>query len=127
MLRNLATSLLRQGRCETTVEKAKDLRPVVERLITRAGTDSVHARRLVFSYLRDKEAVHKLFTDIGPRFKARPGGYTRIIRSRVRHGDAAEMAWIELLKEEAKAAPAKKAPRGRAKKSQSSGAEAAAS
>jgi large subunit ribosomal protein L17 len=97
MFRNLATSLLKAEKCETTVEKAKGLRPVVEKLITLGKNDTLPARRKAYGYLKDKGIVHKLFADIGPRFVARKGGYTRIVRSRVRHGDAAEMAYIELL------------------------------
>lgn len=100
MFRNMATALLLHEKCETTVEKAKDLRRVVEKLITLAGSDTLHARRQAYSYLQDKAVVHKLFAEIGPRFKARPGGYTRVLRSRTRSGDAAELAVIELVREE---------------------------
>jgi large subunit ribosomal protein L17 len=99
MFRNLATSLIEHEQCETTVEKAKDLRPIVEKLITLGREDTLHARRQAYSYLRDKSIVHKLFAEIGPRYLARPGGYTRIVRSRVRPGDAAELAVIELVGE----------------------------
>lgn len=123
LLRNLATSFIKYERFETTVEKAKELRPVVERLITLGKDDNVHSRRQAYSYLMDKVVVHKLFTDIGVRVKSRNGGYTRIVRTRFRNGDAAQMAVIELVdragekaaepkKAEKKAAPkaAKKAP-----------------
>lgn len=100
MFRNMATALLLHEKCETTVEKAKDLRRVVEKLITLAGSDTLHARRQAYSYLQDKAVVHKLFAEIGPRFKTRPGGYTRVLRSRTRSGDAAELAVIELVREE---------------------------
>lgn len=113
MFRNMATSLLREERIETTVEKAKELRRVVEPLITLAGEESLHARRQAYAYLMDKDVVRKLFTDIGPRFKARPGGYTRIVRTRNRAGDSAELAMMELLADEAPVqkatAPKKKA------------------
>jgi len=122
-LRNLATSFIKHERFETTVEKAKELRPVVERLITLGKDDNVHSRRQAYSYLMDKTVVHKLFTDIGVRVKSRNGGYTRIVRTRYRNGDAAQMAVIELVdragekavepkKAEKKTAPkaAKKAP-----------------
>ena len=102
LFRNLATSLLRQERLETTVEKAKELRPIVEKLITIAKTDNLASRRRIYSYLMDKKVVHKLFTDVGPRFKTRPGGYTRVVRTRSRAGDAADMAWIALVEEAAK-------------------------
>jgi large subunit ribosomal protein L17 len=97
LLRNLATSFIKYERFETTVEKAKELRPVVERLITLGKDDTLAARRQAYSYLLDKAVVHKLFTDVGPRCASRAGGYTRIIRTRVRHGDAAELAVIELV------------------------------
>jgi large subunit ribosomal protein L17 len=97
LLRNLATSFIKYERFETTVEKAKELRPVVERLITLGKDDNVHSRRQAYSYLMDKVVVHKLFTDIGVRVKSRNGGYTRIVRTRFRNGDAAQMAVIELV------------------------------
>jgi large subunit ribosomal protein L17 len=111
MFRNMATSLLREERIETTVEKAKELRRVVEPLITLAGDDTLHARRQALSYLLDKKVVHKLFADLGPRFKARPGGYTRIVRTRHRAGDAAELAMMELLAGEAPASTEAAAPK----------------
>lgn len=97
LFRNLATALLKQGRIETTVEKAKDLRGVVERIITMAKVDNLHNKRQAFSYLEEKEVVRKLFTEIAPKYKERPGGYTRVIKTRQRVGDAAEMAFIELV------------------------------
>lgn len=97
MFRNMATSLFLHERCETTVEKAKELRRVVEKLITLGRNDTLAARRQALSYIMDKDVVHKLFTDIGPRFKTRAGGYTRIVRTRHRKGDAAELASISLL------------------------------
>lgn len=106
MLRNLATSLFVNESCETTVAKAKEVRKVAEKLITLAGTDSLASRRQAYSFLMNKGAVQKLFSDIAPRFKGRKGGYTRVLRSRFRHGDAAELAVIALVGDEA--APAKK-------------------
>lgn len=103
MFRNLATSLLEHERCETTVEKAKDLRRVVEKLITLAGEDTLHRRRRAYSYLQRKDVVHKLFAEIGPRYRERPGGYTRVVRTRYRAGDSAEMAIIELVGDSASA------------------------
>ncbi len=97
LLRNMVTSLIERETCTTTVEKAKELRPVVEKFIRLGATDSIHARRQAYSYLMSKKVVHKLFTDVGPRFKNRAGGYTRIVRSGYRHGDAAEMAIIEFV------------------------------
>lgn len=113
LLRNMATSLLKVERFYTTVEKAKDLRRVVEPLITLGKKDSLHARRKAYSYLLNKKVVQKLFADIGPRFKGRAGGYLRIVRADRRHGDAAEMAFIELVEkpkavEKTLEAPAKK-------------------
>ncbi len=99
LLSNLATSLFRHGRIVTTVAKAKELRPVAERLITLARRGDLHARRLVERRIRDKQVSSLLFKDIGPRFAARPGGYTRIIRLGHRVGDGAETARIELLTE----------------------------
>ena len=114
LLRNMATSFIKHERFETTVPKAKELRPVVERLITLGKNDTLAARRQAYSYLMDKAVVHKLFADVGPRCASRNGGYTRIVRTRVRPGDAAELAIIELVdkaaaKTASKDAPAKKA------------------
>jgi large subunit ribosomal protein L17 len=97
LLRNLATSFIKHERFETTIQKAKELRPVVEKLITLGKNDTLVARRQAYSYLTSKAVVHKLFADVGPRCKERKGGYTRIVRTRVRHGDAAELAVIELV------------------------------
>jgi large subunit ribosomal protein L17 len=97
MLRNMAASLLRHETIKTTLPKAKELRRVVEPLITLAKIDSESHRRLAFSRLRDPEVVSKLFGDLGPRFKARPGGYTRILHMMPRAGDAAPMALMQLV------------------------------
>ncbi len=96
MFRNMATSMLKHETIRTTLPKAKELRRVVEPLITLAKEDSVANRRLAFSRLRDKEVVGKLFSDIGPRFKERPGGYLRILKMGPRPGDAAPMAIVML-------------------------------
>ena len=96
MYRNMAASILKHETIRTTLPKAKELRRVVEPLITLAKEDSVANRRLAFDRLRDKEVVGKLFTDLGPRFKARPGGYLRILKTGPRPGDAAPMAIIML-------------------------------
>jgi len=93
----MATSLLRHETIRTTVPKAKELRRVVEPLITLAKIDSVAKRRLAYARLRDVAVVEKLFDDLGPRFKARAGGYTRILKTGHRKGDGAEMARIELI------------------------------
>lgn len=97
LFRNMATSLVMGEKIETTIEKAKELRPIVERLVTRARQDTLANRRLTLGYLQDKGAVHKLFVDLAPRFRTRPGGYTRITRTRNRAGDAAEMAYLEFV------------------------------
>lgn len=99
MLSNMASSLFEHGKVVTTVAKAKELRPVAEKLITLARRGDLHARRLVERRIRNKAVSSTLFKDIGPRFAARPGGYTRIIRLGHRAGDGAETARIELLKE----------------------------
>ena len=104
LLRNMSVSLLRHETIRTTVPKAKELRRVVEPLITLAKSDSEANRRLAFSRLRDMPLVEKLFTDLGPRFRARPGGYTRILRMVPRAGDAAKMALMQLVDRPAPAA-----------------------
>jgi large subunit ribosomal protein L17 len=97
MLKNMAASLLRHETIHTTVPKAKELRRVVEPLITLAKVDSLAKRRLAFSRLRDAEVVEKLFSDLGKRFKSRPGGYTRILKMEPRPGDSADMALMQLV------------------------------
>jgi large subunit ribosomal protein L17 len=104
MLRNMAASLLRHETIRTTVPKAKELRRYVEPLITLGKTDSEANRRRAFSRLRDKDVVTKLFDDLGPRFKARPGGYTRILHMAPRAGDNADMALMALVDRAAPAA-----------------------
>ncbi|MBL7924383.1 MAG: 50S ribosomal protein L17 [Bacteroidia bacterium] len=125
MMSNLAVSLITHKRIFTTVAKAKALRTYVEPLITKSKDDSTHSRRVVFSYLQNKEAVTELFREVSQKVADRPGGYTRIIKVGNRPGDAAEMAMIELvdfnanlLKEKGgkKAAAAKTTRRSRAKK-----------
>ena len=97
LFRNMATSLFRHERIETTDAKAKELRRFAEQLITLAKRGDLHARRQAFADIRDLEVLAKLFGDIGPRFKTRPGGYTRIIKSRIRKGDNAPISIIELV------------------------------
>lgn len=97
MFRNMATSLVQHETIKTTLPKAKELRRVVEPLITLAKEDGVANRRLAFDRLRDKAAVGKLFSDLGPRFKDRPGGYLRILKTGPRPGDAAPMAIVQLV------------------------------
>jgi large subunit ribosomal protein L17 len=109
MLRNMSVSLLRHETIRTTLPKAKELRRVVEPLITLGKKDGESNRRLAFARLRDAEVVEKLFADLGPRFKARPGGYTRILRMNPRPGDSAPMALMQLVEGPAAAAPAEEA------------------
>lgn len=97
MFRNMAVSLLRYELIRTTVPKAKELRRVVEPLITRAKVDTLAGRRLAFDRLRDREIVTKLFNDIGPRCRERPGGYIRIMKAGFRTGDQAPMAIVQLV------------------------------
>jgi large subunit ribosomal protein L17 len=129
MLRNMAASLLRHETIKTTVPKAKELRRYVEPLITLGKTDSDANRRRAFARLRDAEVVTKLFDELGPRFKARPGGYTRILHMANRAGDNAEMALMALVDRaataEAKAEDGEKKPKARKKKAAAPAAEAA--
>jgi len=113
LMRNLSVSLLRHETIRTTLPKAKELRRVVEPLITLAKSDGEANRRVAFSRLRDVEVVEKLFADLGPRFKARPGGYTRILRMVPRPGDSAPMALMQLVEG---AAVAEEEPAGEKKK-----------
>lgn len=110
MLRNMAASLLRHETIRTTVPKAKELRRVVEPLITLGKDDSDANRRRAFAQLRDAEVVVKLFESLGPRFKTRPGGYTRILRMDPRPGDSAPMALMQLLDQPVEAADEVKPP-----------------
>ncbi len=131
LMRNMSVSLLRHETIRTTLPKAKELRRVVEPLITLGKSDGDANRRLAFARLRDAAIVEKLFTDLGPRFKSRPGGYTRILRMMPRPGDSAPMALMQLVDGPAAAAeapePKKKAARKRAApKSEAPAAEAAA-
>ena len=97
LFKNLSISLIEHEAIKTTLPKAKELRGYVEPLITLAKNDSVSNRRLAFAKIRNKDAVGKLFSDIGPRYKERPGGYLRIIKMTPRAGDAAPMAYVELV------------------------------
>jgi large subunit ribosomal protein L17 len=110
LMRNLARALIQHGRIITTVEKAKELRPFIEKMITLAKQGTLHARRLAISRLHDKEAVSRLFSELGPRYQDRAGGYTRVIkRPERRLGDGGKTAFIELLKA-GEHKPAKRAP-----------------
>ena len=99
LMRNLASSLIESGAIVTTEAKAKELRPFVEKLITKARTGTLHARRLAIRHIHKRETADKLFREIGPRFAKRPGGYTRILKTGHRKGDGAEMARIELVED----------------------------
>ena len=114
LMRNMSVSLLRHERIRTTLPKAKELRRVVEPLITLAKNDGDANRRLAFARLRDVEIVEKLFAELGPRFRSRPGGYTRILRMLPRPGDAAPMALMQLV--EGASAAAAEEPAGEVKK-----------
>ena len=126
MLRNMSVSLLRHETIRTTLPKAKELRRVVEPLVTLGKTDSEANRRLAFSRLRDTAVVEKLFTDLGPRFKARPGGYTRILRMLPRPGDSATMALMQLVDGPAAATAEQSAEGGAKKKGRAKAKKAAA-
>lgn len=133
LLSNLAVELITHKRIVTTLAKAKALRPYVEPLITKAKENTTHQRRIVFSYLQNKEAVNELFSVVAEKVAGRPGGYTRIIKLGKRVGDNAELAMIELVDfnevygkdKAAQKEPAKKTRRGRSKKSAEKAAPAA--
>ena len=110
---NLAGALIEHGRIKTTVTKAKAVRPIAEQMITLGRRGDLHARRQAMAYLRSQEIVHKLFAEVGPRFKARAGGYSRIVRIGPRPGDAAEMAYLELVDFSAEEQAEEKAERRR--------------
>ena len=97
MFANMSAALIKHEQIVTTLPKAKDLRPVVEKLISLGRTDSVHARRLAMAQIRDADMVKKLFTVLGPRYQSRPGGYCRIMKAGFRYGDNAPMAVIEFV------------------------------
>ena len=97
MFANMAAALIKHEQIVTTLPKAKDLRPVVEKLITLAKRGDLHARRLAISQIRDEAMVRKLFDTLGPRYKERPGGYTRVLKAGFRYGDSAPVAVIELV------------------------------
>ncbi len=97
LLKNMSIALIKSGKIETTVPKAKELRSYFEKLITKARVGDSNAHRVIFAALQDKECTKKLVEEIAPQYKVRNGGYTRIIRTRIRRGDASEMAFIELV------------------------------
>ena len=127
LLANMATSLLLHKRIETTVAKAKALQVYVEPLITKSKEDTTHSRRVVFSYLKNKEAVTELFRTVAPKIADRPGGYTRVLKTGFRQGDGADMALIELVdfNEAALASTAKKAAKKTTRRSSKKAVEAA--
>ena len=127
LLANMATSLILHKRIETTVAKAKALKGYVEPLITKSKEDTTHSRRVVFSYLKNKEAVTELFRTVAPKIADRPGGYTRVLKTGFRQGDGADMALIELVdfNEAALASTAKKAAKKTTRRSSKKAVEAA--
>ena len=127
LLANMATSLILNKRIETTVAKAKALKMYVEPLITKSKEDTTHSRRVVFSYLKNKEAVTELFRTVAPKIADRPGGYTRVLKTGFRQGDGADMALIELVDfNEAALAAAPKAAKKATRRSSKKAAEAPA-
>ena len=127
MLANMATSLILHKRIQTTVAKAKALKKYVDPLITKSKEDTTHSRRMVFSYLKNKEAVTELFRTIAPKIADRPGGYTRVLKTGFRQGDGADMALIELVdfNEAALASAPKKAAKKTTRRSSKKAVEAA--
>ena len=127
LLANMATSLILHKRIQTTVAKAKALKMYVEPLITKCKEDTTHSRRVVFSYLKNKEAVTELFRTVAPKIADRPGGYTRVLKTGFRQGDGADMALIELVdfNEAALASTTKKAAKKTTRRSSKKAAEAA--
>ena len=127
LLANMATSLILHKRIQTTVAKAKALKVYVEPLITKSKEDSTHSRRVVFSYLKNKEAVTELFRTVAPKIADRPGGYTRVLKTGFRQGDGADMALIELVdfNEAALASAPKKAANKTTRRSSKKAVEAA--
>ena len=127
LLANMATSLILHKRIQTTVAKAKALQGYVEPLITKSKEDSTHSRRVVFSYLKNKEAVTELFRTVAPKIAERPGGYTRVLKTGFRQGDGADMALIELVDfNEAALASAPKAAKKTTRRSSKKAVEAPA-
>ena len=127
LLANMAASLILHKRIQTTVAKAKALQSYIEPLITKSKDDSTHSRRVVFSYLKSKEAVSELFRTVAPKIADRPGGYTRVLKTGFRQGDGADMALIELVdfNEAALAAAPKKEAKKTTRRSSKKAVEAA--
>jgi large subunit ribosomal protein L17 len=118
MLRSMATSLIKHEQITTTLPKAKELRPYVERIITLGKRGGLHARRQALAQIRDEKVVDKLFTTVAERYKARNGGYTRVLKAGVRYGDAAAMAVIELVERDVAAKGLDSGPRPEATEEQ---------
>jgi large subunit ribosomal protein L17 len=118
MFRNMVTSLLDKERIRTTLPRAKELRPIAERMITLGKRETLHARRQALAFVKDPDVVSKLFKDLAPRFAQRKGGYTRIIRLGFRQGDGAQMAFLELIGSGYKASKAEEKKGKKAKKAE---------
>lgn len=123
LFRNLVTSLLRHERIETTEAKAKEIRSIADKMISLGKRGDLHARRMAAAYILDQDVVFSLFSEVAPRFQNKNGGYTRLIKTRVRHGDGAPMVILELTE----AKKVEKAPRKESKKEKEAGAEETAS
>jgi large subunit ribosomal protein L17 len=126
MFRNMVTSLLDKERVRTTLDRAKAVRPIAERMITLGKRESLHARRQALAYVMDPAVVTKLFETLAPRFAQRNGGYTRIVRLGFRDGDGAQMAYLELIGSEFKPAKAEEGKKGKKEKKAKKGSEEAA-
>ncbi len=125
MFRNMATSLLKHEQITTTLPKAKELRPYVERIITLGKRGGLHARRQAYAQVMDEKVVDKLFTTLADRYRARPGGYCRVLKAGIRYGDAAEMAVIELVDRDPGAKGLDSGPKPEQQAVEAGGAEAA--
>ncbi len=125
MFRNMATSLLKHEQITTTLPKAKELRPYVERIITLGKRGGLHARRQAHAQVMDERVVDKLFTTLADRYRARPGGYCRVLKAGIRYGDAAEMAVIELVDRDPGAKGLDSGPKPEQQAAEAGGAEAA--
>ncbi len=126
MFRNMVTSLFDKERVRTTLDRAKAVRPIAERMITLGKRESLHARRQALAYVKDPAVVTKLFETLAPRFAQRNGGYTRIVRLGFRDGDGAQMAYLELIGSEFKPAKAEEGKKGKKEKKAKKGSEEAA-
>jgi large subunit ribosomal protein L17 len=123
MFRNMVTSLFDKERIRTTVDRAKAVRPIAERMITLGKRENLHARRQALAYVKDPAVVSKLFDTLAPRFSQRHGGYTRIIRLGFRDGDGAQMAYLELIGSEFKPAKSEESKKGKKGEKEAAGSE----